>query len=351
MNSEEKTVKDVFNSKVIIGLEIGGTNIKVNILKIQDNFLEKEFKITSIDLKNGTISKIFNFKTTDNPISTITPITEAIIANISDVSLIQKIGISSFGPLGISKQNDKYGFILTTPKKGWTNFDLIGTISSQLQIGKELFEIETDVNAAAILEYKYGSHYIYHGNNPINSLNKVDKAKKISSLAYITIGTGCGIGIYLNDNLIHGLLHPEGGHMRISKRHNDSFEGVCCYHKDCVEGLITNVSIRERKKLSSVDDVGLLSDDDEIWDIISDYIAQVCLNLVYITSVEKIIIGGGIINRECLLPKIRKYFLQLNNDYIKNDLFTEKGIVDFIVRTEFKNESGILSALSLCLNN
>lgn len=318
-----------------IGLEIGGTNIKVII--INSTYLTNS-NLNKINLTNEDYSKIFYFKTSDNPNETIEKIMNKIVEEIKYSNLIQNIGISSFGPLGISKNKENYGYILNTPKIGWSLFDIVGLISKSLNINKNIIKIETDVNSAALLEFKFGNHF------------NINENSRIQSLAYITIGTGCGIGIIADGRLIHGLLHPEGGHIRVKKHKFDNFDGVCIYHQDCAEGLITNVSIKERKSLKTVDEVEGLDDNDEIWDFFSYYVAQICLNLVYLVSVEKIIIGGGIINRESLLSKIRKYFITLNNNYINMPQLSEN-IDDYIVRTDFKNNSGILSSLSLALDN
>ncbi len=95
----------------------------------------------------------------------------------------------------------------------------------------------------------------------------------------------------VNDNLVHGMQHPEGGHIRISKDPKDIFEGSCPYHKDCLEGMITNGAIKLRKNLNSVFECESISDEDEIWDYIAYYIAQLCINLLYLNSLEKIVIG------------------------------------------------------------
>ena len=158
----------------------------------------------------------------------------------------------------------------------------------------------------------------------------------------------------INNNLVHGLQHPEGGHIRISKDPSDNFEGTCPLHKDCLEGMINNNSIKLRKNLNSVDECENISDDDNIWDYIAYYIAQQCLNLLYLVSLEKIIIGisyfklgGGLINREILMNKIHDNFIKLNNDYIDQAILKKDSIHNYIKRTDFKNNSGILSAFSL----
>jgi len=169
----------------------------------------------------------------------------------------------------------------------------------------------------------------------------------VESLAYITIGTGVGVGVVINGQLIHGLQHPEGGHINVKRFTGDNFQGSCSIHGDCLEGLVTNGAIKERKSLNSVDDCTNIPDDDLIWTYISSYIAQQCLSLLYLNSLEKIIIGGGIINRESLLNGIRREFIKLNNNYIDHPLLKEDHIHKYIDRTGFGNYSGILSAFSL----
>jgi len=236
--------------------------------------------------------------------------------------------MSMFGPLNISRKSVGYGTVLNTPKLAWKNFNIAQALSEKLNITKSQILIETDVNCAASLEYIAGNHHV-------------------DSLAYITIGTGVGAGIIINGSLVHGLLHPEGGHIRILKHFEDHFKGNCPYHADCLEGLVTNGAIKERKGLHSVDDVANIPEEDELWDLIAYYIAQGCLNILYIISIEKIIIGGGIINNKTLLGKIQKHFISLNNKYIDHPLLEESNIHNYIVRTGFKNFSGILSAFTL----
>jgi fructokinase len=158
-----------------------------------------------------------------------------------------------------------------------------------------------------------------------------------------------GVGIVCDGKVIHGLQHPEGGHIRVSKHENDNFKGICPIHQNCLEGYITNNAIKERKNLNSVELCTEVLDSDEIWDYISYYIAQQCLNLLYLLSIEKIIIGGGVINREILLGKVRENFIKLNNNYIDNPILKEEKIHEYIDRTGFKNYSGIISAFSLSL--
>ena len=130
------------------------------------------------------------------------------------------------------------------------------------------------------------------------------------SLCYITVGTGCGIGLIINGKCVHGMMHPEGGHVRVpvselEKTKYNGFKGVCPFHGDCLEGLITNVAIKERLGLSDVSEVANLKDDDQVWDLIAGYLGTFCANLTLTMSVERIILGGGILGREILVEKTR----------------------------------------------
>ncbi len=195
-----------------LSLELGGTTLKA--LLIQTNI----YISTPID---GIIakSKIIKVKTNDCPEETLTLLTSEIKSFFdNEKGKILKVGIGSFGPICINTNDHKYGYILSSPKKGWHMFDLLGCLEKYLNIDKKLFFFQTDVNACAQLEYKFGNH------------NK-------SSIAYITIGNGCGIGIINQGNILKGLQHTEGGHIYINKHIKDNdFKGVCMYNKECAEG-------------------------------------------------------------------------------------------------------------------
>jgi len=132
----------------------------------------------------------------------------------------------------------------------------------------------------------------------------VSKSPLKESLCYITVGTGIGIGLVINGKCVHGMMHPEGGHARVPLLESDKFEGVCPFHKNCLEGLCTNVAIQKRLGLASVEDVAKLGDDHEIWNTLAYYLGTFCANLYLAVSVERIIIGGGVMNRTILFAKI-----------------------------------------------
>jgi fructokinase len=142
---------------------------------------------------------------------------------------------------------------------------------------------DTDVNIVAAFEYYHGDHNVHE------------------SLAYVTIGTGIGVGLVINGKMVHGLVHPEGGHIRVPLlKEDEDYEGVCIFHKNCLEGLCTNVSIAKRLN-KTIDDLKDVEDNNSVWDKIGYYIGLCCANLSLTLSVEKIVLGGGVMERKVLL--------------------------------------------------
>jgi len=200
----------------------------------------------------------------------------------------------------LDKNSEHYGFVTTTPKEGWRQFPLLKTIINGIDKKVENLKVsfDTDVNVVAEFEFMNTTH-----------------AKE--NLAYITVGTGIGVGVVIGGKTLHGLVHPEGGHIKVPILKEDAdYQGVCGFHGNCLEGLTTNVSIAKRKGLADVSLVANISDDDEVWEKVGYYLGVACANLTLIGSFEKIVIGGGVMNRELLYDVIRKHFLLELNGYI-----------------------------------
>lgn len=207
------------------------------------------------------------------------------------------------------------------------------------KFGKDIpVEIETDVNSCALLEYTILSKEYF--------LIKFNFENRISSsVAYITVGTGIGIGIVVNKDVVHGLVHPEGGHMRVTKRQEDKdFKGVCPFHGDCLEGLCTNNSIAARKQVT-IEDLPKIPDSDPIWDLIAYYLAQAIVNLTLVISPEKVIIGGGVMNRAILLGMIHKQFIPILNKYVQHPMLEtpEK----YIIAPKYHPDNGLMAGILL----
>ncbi len=237
---------------------------------------------------------------------------------------IHAIGVASFGPLDLNPQSPTYGFIAATPKPGWSNTDVRGTLQRALQVK---IAFDTDVNAAALGESMWG---VSKGCDP--------------SL-YLTIGTGIGGGYIKDGRPLIGLLNPEMGHIRIPhSRELDPFIGSCPFHGDCFEGLASGPAIEKRLGLTGA----AVPEEAAFWDLEVDYIASALMNYILTLSPKKIILGGGVMQREFLFPKIRRRVRELLNGYVSSKSVLED-IDDYILPPGLGTQSGSLGAIALAM--
>jgi fructokinase len=235
---------------------------------------------------------------------------------------LSAIGITSFGPLNLDQDSPQYGYITKTPKPGWENTDILGMVKSALDLP---VAIDTDVNGAALAEYLWGA------------------GKGIDNLVYITIGTGIGGGGMVNGGLMHGLIHPEMGHIRIPHDlEEDPFEGCCPYHKDCLEGLASGKAIELRWGKRGED----LPEDHPAWELEAYYLALGISNIICMLSPGRIIIGGGLMKNPSLITKVREKTVDYLNNYIDSPRVTTD-IDNYIVLPELGDYSGVLGAIAL----
>lgn len=235
---------------------------------------------------------------------------------------IKALGIGTFGPVDLNLASPTYGWITKTPKPGWGMTPLLPPLRDALGIPAR---IDTDVNAAALAEWQLGA------------------AKGLNSCMYVTVGTGIGAGLVIEGNLVHGLMHPELGHMLLRPEPNDQTSvGFCPYHAGCAEGLASGPAILKRwgRKASE------LPPDHEAWELEAAYLAQLCANAVCAFSPEKIILGGGVMQQEHLFPRIREKTLKLLNGYIGSEQLLER-IDTYIVAPGLGTKSGAVGALLL----
>lgn len=237
---------------------------------------------------------------------------------------IQALGIGCFGPLDLNRQSRTYGYITKTPKPGWGNCDIVGAFKDALGVP---VGFDTDVNGAVLGEVTWGA------------------AKGLDSAIYITIGTGVGVGVYVNGGLLHGLVHPEGGHILLIRHPKDTYEGKCPFHKNCVEGLAAGPSIEARWGKKAAE----LSDRDEVWEMEAYYIAQAITDYILSYSPQKIILWGGVMHQEKLFGMVRKEVLNLLNGYVAHEMITEH-IDQYIVPPALGEDPGIMGAIKLGLD-
>ena len=230
------------------------------------------------------------------------------------------MGIGSFGPIGIDPAQSNYGHILATPKKGWENYPFLPAMQARYNIP---FVFTTDVNAAAYGELKNGA------------------AQGKESCVYLTIGTGIGAGVVLNGQILQGIGHPEMGHIHVKRHPEDTYEGTCPYHKDCLEGLAAGPSLEARTGIRGEN----LPEDHPIWDLQAYYIGQALMTYSLTLAPEKIVLGGGVMNQDHLLKKIREQFAEQMAGYMVTPALDE-----YIVRWGLPNESGITGCLLLAMD-
>ncbi|QHQ60136.1 ROK family protein [Anaerocolumna sedimenticola] len=233
---------------------------------------------------------------------------------------IAALGIGSFGPIDLDKKSKTYGYITSTPKLAWANYDLVGNIKKELPLP---IGFDTDVNGSALGEATWGI------------------TKDVESSIYITIGTGVGIGVYLNGGLLHGMLHPEAGHVLLSKHPDDKFEGVCPYHPNCLEGLASGPSIEKRWGKKAID----LKDNQKVWEIEAYYIAQALVGYILTLSPHRIVLGGGVMHQEQLFPLIRSKVTELLNGYVRTSQIND--MEHYIVPAALNDNQGIMGCIQL----
>lgn len=234
---------------------------------------------------------------------------------------IDALGIGCFGPLDVNRNSKTYGYITKTPKPGWADCDVVGVFKKALGVP---VGFDTDVNGAILGEVTWGA------------------AKGCDNAIYITIGTGVGVGVYCNGGLVHGLVHPEGGHIRLVKHPKDTYKGHCPFHPNCMEGLANGPAIGERWGKPAKE----LVDCPEVWEMEAYYIAQAISNYVLTYSPEKIILWGGVMHQEQLFGMIRKQVQEILNGYVHHEMITER-IDEYIVAPGLGDDPGILGALRL----
>jgi len=235
-------------------------------------------------------------------------------------STIRALGIGSFGPIDPHEDSPTYGHLLNTPKARWSNVDIIEPFHA---LGCPVV-VDTDVNAAALAEYVWGA------------------GADVDSLLYLTIGTGIGGGFVVDGDPHHGLLHPEMGHLRVRRVEDDSFDGLCPYHGDCLEGLASGPALAARVGAQPEQ----LSSDHPIWSIHARYLAQACATLIYTVCPERIVLGGGVMQQKHLFARIRRHLREELAGYV--DLPQLKGDLEsYIVPPDHGSRAGVLGALHL----
>lgn len=233
---------------------------------------------------------------------------------------LDALGIACFGPIQLDHHAPDYGHITTTPKLAWRNFDMVGAFARTLgcPIG-----FDTDVNGAVLGEVTFG------------------QARGKKSVVYLTVGTGIGGGVCIEGKLLHGMLHPEMGHVLLRRSPNDTYAGHCPYHQDCLEGLACGPAIEQRWGAKG----DALANRPEVWELEADYLAQALTSYILTLSPDMIILGGGVMHQTQLFPLVRKKVAELLAGYIQTPQLED--LDHYIVPASLNEDQGILGCLEL----
>ncbi len=235
---------------------------------------------------------------------------------------LDSVGIASFGPIDPNPASPYFGYVTTTPKPGWAQTDFAGHVHRMLGVP---VGFDTDVNVAALGELRWGA------------------AQGLDTFIYLTVGTGIGGGGMVNGKLIHGMMHPEMGHIRVPHdRAEDPYGGYCTYHGDCLEGLCCGPAIEERWGAPARD----LAAEHPAWALEARYLACGLVNLLLPVAPQRIIMGGGVMHQSQLFPMIRSNVQRLLNGYLQVEQ-VQSGIDQFIVPPGLGDRAGVLGAIAL----
>ncbi len=232
---------------------------------------------------------------------------------------LDAVGVGSFGPIRVDRRAPDFGIMLDTPKPGWAGADVAGVLAAGLGLPLGL---DTDVNAAALAEHRYGA------------------AQGCPNTAYITVGTGVGVGVLANGVAVHGLMHPEVGHVRLRRAAGDTFAGACPFHGDCIEGLLSGPALAARfGRHPATVEVG-----DPAWQPVASDLAELLAMLLLAFSAQRIVVGGGVSNRQPhLLPAALVRLPELLGGYLRD--CTPEALARICVPAALGDDAGPMGAL------
>lgn len=236
---------------------------------------------------------------------------------------IAALGIAAFGPTAVNPKSPEYGHILQTPKLAWRGYDFLGEMQRGLAVP---CGYDTDVNGACLGEVMYGA------------------GKGLDNVVYITVGTGIGAGVYVGGQLLHGMLHPEAGHITLARVPGDEdFACHCPSHDSCFEGLAAGPAVVARY---GVERASEMADDEGFLELESTYIAQGIATYIYTLSPQRIVLGGGVPDHAPkLMPRIRAKVLEQINGYLATPELAD--IDTYIVPPACDGNQGVLGAIAL----
>lgn len=292
-------------SRLVGAIEAGGTKF-----------------VCAVGTGPGDLRREIRYPTTD-PDATIGRALQFFRDASETIGSLAAIGIGSFGPVDLRPESPTWGFVTTTPKAGWSDTPFAGRIRDELRVP---VAFDTDVNAAALGEWRWGA------------------GQGLEALVYVTVGTGIGGGAVFDGRPLHGMMHPELGHLPLPRdARRDPFEGVCPFHESCLEGLASGPALEARWGLPAHE----IPPDHEAWSLEAEYLALGCASIALALSPQRIVLGGGVMQQPDLLPMIRREFRNKLGGYLDSTAAAEPDT--YLVPPELGNRAGVLGALALGL--
>jgi len=283
------------------GVELGGTKCVVLLAEGPTRVLEREVHPTGA------------------PAETLGAI-EATLLRWQHDHPLQSVGIASFGPLDLQQGSRTYGYIHAMQKPGWDSVDLLGALTRSLSVQVAL---DTDVNGAALAEMRWGA------------------GRGMTDFAYITVGTGVGVGLIVDGKPIRGFGHCELGHIRVARLNGEDWPGSCPFHSDCVEGMASGAMLRERFG----NEVDALEPDHPVWESVVWTLAQLCQAIVLAAAPRRIVIGGGVMTAQPhLVPRIDDALNRSLNNYV-----SLPGDRPYVRAPDLGSDAGPLGAIALAM--
>lgn len=235
------------------------------------------------------------------------------------------VGIGCFGPVDLKPTSRTWGYVTSTPKPGWQNADIAGFFRSALGVP---VAFDTDVNAAAYGEFLWGA------------------ARGLKDFIYLTVGTGIGGGVFAGGSLVHGLSHPELGHVKVARDPSDAFPGRCPYHRDCLEGLASGPAVAERWNARPEE----LPDSHPAWELEARYLARALAAYTFVLSPERILVGGGIGMRPGIVERVATLLGEELAGYVPA-LASPERLASYVNRPALGADAGLVGAAALALRS
>lgn len=236
---------------------------------------------------------------------------------------VDAIGVASFGPIDLRPGSPGYGSITSTPKPGWRGTDVVGPLHAAFDVP---VGFDTDVNGAALGEARWGA------------------ASDVGSCVYVTVGTGVGGGAVIAGRPVHGLLHPEMGHLTVRRHPDDPYDGNCPYHGDCLEGMAAGPALEARWGVPAPELAG--GDLRRAVAIEASYLAQLAATAIYVLSPERLVFGGGVMHLDGLLDATRARLVDLLRGYVDVPQLADD-VDGYLVRPGLGDRAGVLGAIAL----